>query len=166
MRQQHKADDDAPGNISQHHLEKRQVGVICEAGNADDSQGAGFRRNDGKRNRPPGNIASGEEVVAKGVLSLAETQAEQSDPDEIDGDDREIETVQAHGACISVARLWSNLMSYVEGYQGSDQWWARSMSENDDFAPTRILSEEGFPRSERLRGRSAARHREWCAIDT
>src|SRR5258707_3379074 len=96
MRQQHEADDDAPGNVSQYHLKKGQVGVVGKARNANDGQRTGLGCDDGKRNRPPRNIESGEKVVAKGVLEFAEAQAEQSNPDEINCDDREIETVQAH----------------------------------------------------------------------
>ena len=46
--------------------------------------------------RPPGNVAVGQEIIAQGALALAEAQAEQRDAHEIQRDDREIESVQSH----------------------------------------------------------------------
>jgi hypothetical protein len=43
-----------------------------------------------------GNVASGEEVVTQGPLAFAEAHAEQRDADQVNGNDCEIEGVQAH----------------------------------------------------------------------
>ena len=96
MRQQHKADHHAPHHVSHHHLQKGEVGVIGKSGNADDSEDAGLGSNNGKRDRPPGNVSSCEKVVAQRTLSLAEPQPEQGDPYQIQRDNREIEFVEAH----------------------------------------------------------------------
>jgi hypothetical protein len=78
-------------------LQKRQIGVVSEARNADDSQRAGLCRYDRQRNRPPWDVASSKELIAERALPFAEAQPEQGNPDQIDSDNREIETVQAHG---------------------------------------------------------------------
>ena len=96
MGQQNKADDDAAHDIAHHHLQKREIGVVSQTWNADDGERAGFRRDDGKCNRPPGNIPVRQKIVAQGALLLAEAQPEQSDPHQIERDDREIKLVQNH----------------------------------------------------------------------
>ena len=68
------------------------------------------------------NIAPRQEVVAQGVLLLAKTQPEQSNPDQINGDDRVVKMVQAHASCTSLARFRSDLLWNLAGYLGSDQW--------------------------------------------
>jgi hypothetical protein len=97
VRQQHKADDEATGDVSQHDLQKGHVGVVGEAGNADDSERASFGGDDRKRDRPPRDIASSKEVVAQGALAFAKVQPEQSNAEQVDGDDGEIEVREAHG---------------------------------------------------------------------
>src|SRR3954466_939145 len=105
MWQQDEADDEAADEISHDNLKKREIGVVGQSRDADDGERAGFRSDDGKRNRPPGYVAAGEEIIAQGALALAESQAEQSDPDKIGGDDRVVEMVQAHALCTSLTRL-------------------------------------------------------------
>src|SRR5579871_2552240 len=83
MGQQYKADNDASDDVAENELQKGEVRGERKAGNADDRERTGFSGDDGKRNRPPGNIAVGEKVIAQGALPLAESQAEQSDPCEI-----------------------------------------------------------------------------------
>ena len=70
-----------------------QVGVVGQAGNADDGERAGFSRDDGKRNRPPGNIAIGEKIIAQRTLRLAKAQTEQRDPRQVQRDNGEIKFV-------------------------------------------------------------------------
>ncbi len=96
MRQQDKADDETPHHVSQHHLQKRQIGVVSQTGNTDDGERAGFRRDDRKRNRPPGNVPVGQKIVAQGALLLAKAQSKQSDPSQVKRDDGEIKLVQNH----------------------------------------------------------------------
>ncbi len=96
----------APHHVSQHHLQKSQVGVVGEAGNADDGQGAGLSRHDRQRNRPPGNIAVGEKVVAQRALPLAEAQAKQRDPRQVQRDDGEIKLVENHKEFVQQQSVW------------------------------------------------------------
>ena len=95
VRQQNKTDDHASHDVSHHHLQKRQIGVVSQTWNADDGERAGFRRDDGKRNRPPGNIPVGEKIIAQRALLLAKAQSEQSDPRQVQRDDGEIKLVQS-----------------------------------------------------------------------
>ena len=90
VRQQYETDDESSHDVSQDDLQKREIGVVRQPRNADDSQRAGLGGNDGQRNRPPGNVTSRQEVVAQRALAFAEAHAEQGDPDQIDGNDREV----------------------------------------------------------------------------
>ena len=72
MWQQQEADDHATQYVAHHDLHEAQVSVIGKAGNADDSQRAGFGSHDGERNRPPRNVAVSQEIVAQRALPLAE----------------------------------------------------------------------------------------------
>ena len=94
--QQHKADHDPPDDISHDHLQEGEIGIVSKSRDADNRQSAGFGGDDGESDRPPGNLASGEEVIAQGALLFAETKAEERDPRQINRDDGEIESVQAH----------------------------------------------------------------------
>ena len=85
-----------PNHVSHYYLKKSQIGVISQAGNTNDGQNTGFGRDDRKRDRPPGDIAVGQKIVAQRALPFAKTQAEECDPSEIDRDDRKIELVEAH----------------------------------------------------------------------
>ena len=96
MWQQYEADDNASDDVAENELQKGEVGGERQARDADDGECAGFGGNDGERNRPPGNIAVGEKVIAQGALPLAESQAEQSDPCEINNNDQQVERIQAH----------------------------------------------------------------------
>src|SRR5208283_4878004 len=96
MRQQHEADDDAPDEIANHQLQEGEIGVIGKARHADDGEGAGFSGNDGERNRPPRDVTAGEKVIAQRPLSLAKTQSEERDAQQIDCDQRKIKLVQCH----------------------------------------------------------------------
>ena len=96
MGQKDKTDNHTAHDISHYHLQKREIGIVSQTWNADDGQRAGFRRDDRKRNRPPGNIPVGEKVVAQSALLLPEAQSEQSDPSQIERDNGEIELVQNH----------------------------------------------------------------------
>src|SRR5256885_1528484 len=96
MRQQDEGNDETSNNVPHNHLKEGEIRVVGEAGDTDDSQRAGFGGDDGDRNRPPRDVTSSKEVVAKGALSFAEAQAKQSDADEVNGNDREVEALQAH----------------------------------------------------------------------
>ena len=85
-----------PTTYPMNDLKKSEIRVVGEAGNADDGERAGLGRDDGERNRPPGDFASSEKIVAQSALLFPKTQAEQRDACQVEGDDREIEFVQAH----------------------------------------------------------------------
>ena len=119
MRQQHEADHDAPNHISHDHLQESEIGVIGKAGDADDGERAGFGGNDGKRDGPPGNIASREKVIAQRAVPLAEAQSEQGDADQIQRDNRQIEFVEAHAFCrVCIEPLWRHF-----GFRASESLW-------------------------------------------
>src|ERR1700728_3646146 len=102
MRQQHKADHDAPCQVTHYYLQEGEVRVVGKAGNADNSERAGFGCDYGKRDGPPGNIAPSKKVIAQRALPLAEAQSKQRDARQIQRDNREIEFIQAHeftGTC-------------------------------------------------------------------
>jgi len=75
-------------------LQKTEIRVEGEPGDADDGQGAGFSGDNGERNRPPGNVAVGEEIVAQAALRFAEAQAEDRDRRQIERDDRQVDRIQ------------------------------------------------------------------------
>jgi hypothetical protein len=72
LREQQEADDDASDQVSEDDLEEAEIVVVGEAGDADDGERAGLGGDDGERDRPPGNVAVGEEVVAQRAMALAE----------------------------------------------------------------------------------------------
>src|SRR6185312_8634278 len=96
MGQQYKADNDTADNVAENELQKGKVGGERQPGDTDDGERTGFGCDDGERNRPPGNIAVGEKVIAQGALPLAEAQAEHSDPCEINNNNQQVERIQAH----------------------------------------------------------------------
>src|SRR5437879_10054608 len=96
MRQQQKAEHDAPDDVSHDYLQEGEIGVVGQTGDTDNRQRAGFSRNDGEGDGPPGNVAAGEKVVTQRALLLAEAQAEKGDAGEVEGNNREIEFIQAH----------------------------------------------------------------------
>src|SRR5512147_2537198 len=97
MRDQQKADDHPPHDVAHHQLQERHVAAVGEAGNADDSQRAGFGGHDGERDRPPRHVAVGEEVVAQRALPLAEADAKGGDPRQVHRDDNQVQPIQSHG---------------------------------------------------------------------
>src|SRR5580704_2742230 len=122
LRQQNKTDDHASHEISQNDLQEGEIGIVGKAGNADDGERAGFGRNNRKRDRPPGNIAVGQKVIAQSPLTLAEAQAEQSDPHEVKRNDREIEFVEFHGSptrFLKGIQLWIATAAYLREVSSS-----------------------------------------------
>jgi len=75
-------------------LQEGQIGVEGEPGDADNGQGAGFRGDDGESDRPPGNVAVRQEVIAQAALRFAEAQSEGRDRRQIERDDRQVDRVQ------------------------------------------------------------------------
>src|SRR5258708_4703410 len=77
MWQQDESNDETADDVSHDDLKKGQIGVVRQAGNADDGESAGFGCNDGKRDCPPRDVTSGEEVIAESSLALPKGKAEQ-----------------------------------------------------------------------------------------
>ena len=75
-------------------MQECKICVEGEAGDADDGQGAGFGGDDGERDRPPGYVAVGQEVVAQAALRFAEAQSEDRDRRQIERNDRQVERVE------------------------------------------------------------------------
>ena len=96
MRQQHNADNDPADDVAHCDLQKRQVRIVGKAGHADDGERAGFRRDDGQGDRPPRNVAIGQEIIPQRALFFPEAQAEQSDAGQVQRDDGEVEMVESH----------------------------------------------------------------------
>ena len=80
--------------IAEDDLQEAQIGIEGKPRDADDGERAGFGGDDGKRNRPPGNVAVGQEVIAQGALRFAEAQPEDRDRRQIERDDRQVDRVQ------------------------------------------------------------------------
>src|SRR4051812_9076697 len=94
MRQQQKADHHATDQVADHDLQETEVGVVGEAGDADDRQRACLRCHNRERDRPPRNIPVSQKVVAERPLLLAELQSEDRDPDQVRDNQNEVESVQ------------------------------------------------------------------------
>jgi hypothetical protein len=62
--QKERGDYDASEHVADDDLEEAEVAGEGHAGDADDGEGAGFGRDDGERDGPPGDGLVGEEVAA------------------------------------------------------------------------------------------------------
>src|SRR5947209_5696480 len=100
VRQQNEADKDASDDVSEHNLEKGEIRVISQAGDANDRQRAGLGSHDGQRNCPPRDVAVGKKVVLERALALSEAQTEEGYARQVNGNDGEIESIETH-ACES-----------------------------------------------------------------
>jgi hypothetical protein len=95
-----RADDHARQQIAKDDLQESEIGVEGQPGDADDGQGAGFGGDDGERNRPPGNVAVGQEVIAQAALRFAKAQSEDRDRRQIKRDDCQVDRVQPVDSCL------------------------------------------------------------------
>src|SRR6516225_8896749 len=93
LRDKDQADDYAAEQVAEDQLQKTEVAVIRDARRADNGKSAGFGGNDGERNRPPGNVAAGQEIIAQRALRLAEAESKQRDGNQIDNNDGHVESV-------------------------------------------------------------------------
>ena len=103
--QEDDGNDDATDHVADDELEEAEISTEGQAGNGDDGEGAGFGRDDGERDGPPGDGLVGEEVAAQGagvgVFAAAEVQAEERDADEVDDDEGEVDRVETRLECDS-----------------------------------------------------------------
>src|SRR5450755_381609 len=95
LRQKQCGDENTRQQVTEHHLQKLKISVEREGRRADDSEGAGFGRHDGKSDGPPRGRVSAQEIVAQCLLRGAEARPEPSDPNEINADDAEVKP--SHG---------------------------------------------------------------------
>src|ERR1700722_2803447 len=114
MWKQQEADHHAPDHVSHHHLQEGQVGVIGKSRDADYGEGAGFGGDDGKRDGPPGNIASREKIIAQSAVPLAEAQAEQGDADQVERNNRKIEFVETHAFCRYITSRRYSFATFIQ----------------------------------------------------
>jgi len=94
-REEDEADYDAADEVAEDDLEEAEVACVGEAGDADDGEGAGLSGDERERDGPPGDVAAAEEVGAERAVFLAEAQTEESDADEVGGDDEQVRQAQA-----------------------------------------------------------------------
>jgi hypothetical protein len=71
-------------------LQKTEVRVVSQTGDANDRQRAGLGGDNRESNSGPGNALVCQEVVAQGALALAEAQAEKGYTYEVESDNGEI----------------------------------------------------------------------------
>jgi hypothetical protein len=96
-------------------LQEAQIGVEREPGDADDGQRAGFCGDDGKSDRPPGNIAVSQEVVAQAALCFAEAQSEDRDCCQIQRNDGQVDRIEAVNSDLPSVCLTGATSSRLDG---------------------------------------------------
>ncbi len=89
--QQERGDGDPADQIPERHLEPGEVGARPDAGEGNDGDGRRLGGDDGQHDRPPGQAAVSEKVVARVPLPTGEQQASGDDRGEIHGDDRDVD---------------------------------------------------------------------------
>src|SRR5947199_397297 len=90
MPHEHNREDYTSDDVADDHLDKSDVPAVSHRWHADDCQGAGFRRDDGKPDAPPGNGFASEKIIARVMLVSAEPNAEADNPEQIKKDDSPI----------------------------------------------------------------------------
>src|SRR5262249_43350148 len=84
-------DADAPDEIAEADLKKREVAARRDAGNRNDRQGRGLGGDDRKHQGPPREPAVSQEVVGGVPLPAREGQPEDDDGGAVDRDDGDVE---------------------------------------------------------------------------
>ena len=105
MGKQNETDDHPAYQVAKDYLQKLQVGVVGQSGDADDGERAGFGSDNRKSNRPPRNIAVGEEIVLQRALAFAKTKAKQSYAGQVNRNNKEVNFVQSHDSCANQQRF-------------------------------------------------------------
>jgi len=95
-RDENEAHNHARHQVPQNQLQEPHVRAIGDSRSADDRQDAGFCRDDGQGNGPPGKAAPAQEVVAQRMLALAEVGAEHRDRKKIRNHHDEVEPAEGH----------------------------------------------------------------------
>src|ERR1035438_5119169 len=115
LRQEYETNNDASDDVPHYHLQEREIRIVGEARNADDGQSAGLGGHDRQRNRPPRNIAIGEEVIPHRPLPLAKAQPEERDSCQVCRDNQQVDPIQSQvilemrGSWYAVARRIGSL---------------------------------------------------------
>ena len=82
--------------VAENQLQETEIGMVSDAGRADDGQNAGFGGDNGKGNCPPGQAAPAQKILAQGRLALAETRTEDGDGGEIGDHHQEVRPTDCH----------------------------------------------------------------------
>ena len=90
MRHHHHGEDDPREDVADDHLDETEVAAVRLARHADDRQRAGFGRDDGKADAPPGNIFAPEKIIAGAFLVFAEPHPQHDDAGQIGDDDQPV----------------------------------------------------------------------------
>ncbi len=93
LRKEEHRDHDASQQVAEDDLEEAEVAAEGQGRRADNGEGAGLGRYDGKRDGPPGRRAASQKVVAQVFLAAAKARAENRDRDQVDQNDCQIEIV-------------------------------------------------------------------------
>ena len=102
LRQEQSGDHDARQQVAQHQLQKLEVSGKRERGRADHGERAGFSRDDGQRDGPPGRIAAAQEIILQIALALAKMRSEPGDRDQVNrnrGQVQKVHGLQRRGGC-------------------------------------------------------------------
>src|SRR5690606_12089615 len=91
-RQQQPRDRDASDEVTGGELEEPEVARVRSRGDADECERTGFRRNDGEADRPPGQLAAGEEVVARAALRAAQPRTKGRYADDVGDEDDDVQS--------------------------------------------------------------------------
>src|SRR5581483_993570 len=79
LRHKDDADHYAGDQVSKNELQKAEIAIIGESGNADHGQRARLGGDNRERNGPPGDIAIGEEIAFQRAIGRTEMNPKQRD---------------------------------------------------------------------------------------
>ena len=71
--------EEAADDVAEHQLQKRKIAGVSNSRRADNRERGRFRGHDGKRQSPPGRVATTQEIIFGGMLLLAEAKSEKRD---------------------------------------------------------------------------------------
>ncbi len=97
MGQEKERDDDAGQQVSDDDLQKAEIALKRQGGCANNGKGAGFRRDDGEGDGPPGSCPAAQEVILERFLAAPEAGAEERDSYQVEGHDGQIQETHEIG---------------------------------------------------------------------
>ena len=95
--------DGAGDDVSDDELNEGEVAALAirHGGHADDGEGAGFGRDDGKSNAPPGDVFAAEKIITGVALAASKPQAHSDDAGKVKQDDGPIAAVEKLGSGVA-----------------------------------------------------------------